>query len=215
MKAIFFLFKQNVFLKEIFLLVKNSWLKYNNKNLKLGFSVNIQGSKFGKFNYVASRSIVSNCKFDNYSYVGADSIIQNSEINKYCSIGPRVLIGLGDHPVDQLSTIPIFYSTQNQLDKSISVDKKFVEYQKILIGNDVWIGAGCIIKAGVTIGDGVIIGAGSVVTKDLQEYGIYAGVPAKLIRTRFTPEQIKILKDKPWYDLEEKTLIKYFNEFNN
>lgn len=215
MKAIIFLFKQNIFFKEIFLLLKNSWLTHKNKNLKLGFSVNIQGCEFSNYNYIASRSIISNCKFDDYSYVGADSIIQNSEIKKYCSIGPRVLIGLGEHPVNQISTSPVFYSTQNQLGKSLIVDKQFLEYQKTYIGNDVWIGAGSIVKAGVTIGDGVIIGAGSVVTKDLEEYGIYAGVPAKLIRTRFNSEQVKILKDKPWYNLEESTLISYFNEFNN
>lgn len=54
----------------------------------------------------------------------------------------------------------------------------------IVIGKDVWIGAGCIITAGVSVGDGSVVAAGSVVTKDVLPNTIVAGVPAKLIRTR-------------------------------
>ena len=54
----------------------------------------------------------------------------------------------------------------------------------IIIGNDVWIGAGVCIVDGVTIGDGSIIGAGSIVTKNIPEMSIYAGNPAKKIRSR-------------------------------
>ena len=56
-----------------------------------------------------------------------------------------------------------------------------VSLKKTTIGNDVWIGAGVVIIAGVTIGNGVVIGANSVVTKDIPDYSIYAGVPAKLL----------------------------------
>lgn len=57
-------------------------------------------------------------------------------------------------------------------------------YKTVHIANDVWIGAGCIILPGVTIGEGAIIAAGSVVTKDIQENTIAAGIPAKVIRVR-------------------------------
>jgi acetyltransferase-like isoleucine patch superfamily enzyme len=56
------------------------------------------------------------------------------------------------------------------------------------IGRDVWIGAHTIVMTGVTIGDGAIIAAGSVVTKDVDEYSIYGGVPAKKIKNRFNNE---------------------------
>ena len=54
----------------------------------------------------------------------------------------------------------------------------------IIIEDDVWIGAGSIITAGVTIGKGTVIGAGSVVTKDIPQNVIAAGVPAKIINKR-------------------------------
>lgn len=56
--------------------------------------------------------------------------------------------------------------------------------QKVIIGNDVWIGANCTIVAGVKIGEGAVIAAGSVVTKDVLPYTIVGGIPAKFIKDR-------------------------------
>jgi acetyltransferase-like isoleucine patch superfamily enzyme len=62
---------------------------------------------------------------------------------------------------------------------------------KTIVEDDVWIGHGCIVMAGVRIGRGAIVAAGSVVTRDILRYGIAAGVPARVIRMRFTPDQIR------------------------
>ena len=68
-----------------------------------------------------------------------------------------------------------------------------VPVRDTIIGRDCWIGARCIIMAGVTIGDGSIIAAGSVVTKDVEPYSIYGGVPARKIKNRFqSPEEILV-----------------------
>jgi acetyltransferase-like isoleucine patch superfamily enzyme len=61
---------------------------------------------------------------------------------------------------------------------------------KIVVGDDVWIGHGAIILTPVRIGRGAVVAAGSVVTRDVSPYAIVGGVPAKVIRMRFTPEQI-------------------------
>ena len=55
---------------------------------------------------------------------------------------------------------------------------------KVVIGNDVWIGMRSIIMPGVKIGNGVVIGSGAVVTKDIPDYAVVGGVPAKIIRFR-------------------------------
>lgn len=90
-------------------------------------------------------------------------------------IGERTLIGYRTQIISSDHTIP-------PLGESfpISGDK----HAKILIGNDVWIGANCIITSGVSIGDGAVIAGGSVVTKNVPENAIYGGVPAKIIRMR-------------------------------
>lgn len=74
----------------------------------------------------------------------------------------------------------------------------------IVIGNDVWIGFEAVIMAGVTIGDGAIIASRAVVTKDVPPYSIVGGTPAKLIRKRFTDEQIDKLLRLKWWDWDEE-----------
>lgn len=69
-----------------------------------------------------------------------------------------------------------------------------------VVGNDVWIGREATIMPGVTIGDGAVIGACSVVTKNIAPYEIVAGNPARLRRTRFSPDDIKRLLRARWWD---------------
>ena len=61
---------------------------------------------------------------------------------------------------------------------------------KTVVEDDVWIGHGAIVISGVTIGRGAVVAAGSVVTKDVPRYSIVAGVPARVVAQRFTPDQI-------------------------
>jgi acetyltransferase-like isoleucine patch superfamily enzyme len=83
----------------------------------------------------------------------------------------------------------------------------------IQIGNDVWIGANVTIMDGITIGDGAVIAAGSVVTKNIAPYTIVGGNPAKVIKLRFTEEQIQALLRIQWWNCHEKEL-KMLNIFS-
>jgi acetyltransferase-like isoleucine patch superfamily enzyme len=56
--------------------------------------------------------------------------------------------------------------------------------KNVEIGNDVWLGANVVVMPGIKIGDGVVVGANSVVTRNIEPYAIYGGVPARLIRSR-------------------------------
>ena len=69
-----------------------------------------------------------------------------------------------------------------------------------------WIGSGAYIKSGVRIGDGAVIGAGAVVTKDVEPYAIVGGIPAKVIRYRFSREQIEALLNIKWWNKDDKWL---------
>jgi len=99
------------------------------------------------------------------------------------SVAYGVRIGLPEHPVNMVSTSPKIYRNIK------SKDIKDVYFPPI-IGNDVWIGANAIILQGVTIGDGAVIAAGAVVTKDVPPYAIVGGVPAKVIKYRFSDDVI-------------------------
>ena len=76
----------------------------------------------------------------------------------------------------------------------------------IHVGNDVWIGATSTIMSGITIGDGAIIGAGSTVTKDVPPFAIVAGNPGKIVKYRFTDDQIEKLLQISWWNWEENKI---------
>lgn len=69
-----------------------------------------------------------------------------------------------------------------------------------VVGNDVWIGQYSTVMPGVHIGDGAIIAANSVVTKDVPDYHIVGGNPARLIRKRFDDQLIRYLLELKWWD---------------
>ena len=76
----------------------------------------------------------------------------------------------------------------------------------VVIGNDVWLGACSVIMSGVTIGNGAVVGANSVVTKDVPDYCVVAGNPARIIKKRFSDEQIAALLENPWWELPESRI---------
>ena len=121
-------------------------------------------------------SISSDLKAGSYSYIGPNCIVYPKvSIGDYTMFANNVSIIGGDH--DFLNpNIPIIFSGRGILEET-------------KIGKDVWIGAYTRIKTGVKIGDGAIIAMGSVVTKDVESYSIYGGVPANKIKNRFKTEQ--------------------------
>ena len=82
------------------------------------------------------------------------------------------------------------------------------------IGNDVWIGGGCIIRNNVTIGDGAVIGAGSIITKDVPPYAVVVGVN-KIIKYRFPKEIIDKLMVIQWWNWEDEKIRSCYKLFED
>jgi acetyltransferase-like isoleucine patch superfamily enzyme len=118
-------------------------------------------------------------------YIGVRTRIGHfSGISMNCAI-----IGGRDHRIDWAG-IPFEFANRHRIRALCPAEAP--EDPETIIEDDVWIGHGCIIKAGRRIGRGAVVAAGSVVTKDVPPYAIVGGVPAKLIRYRFTDEQQRI-----------------------
>lgn len=143
---------------------------------------------------------LAGCTVGDYTYFGGGASVQHASIGKFCSIGPGLIAGWGLHPTGGVSTAPMFYSTARQNGVSLSLRNKIEEHRPITIGNDVFIGARVMILDGVSVGDGAVIGAGAVVTADVAPYAIVGGVPARLIRYRFSPERIEALGRIRWWE---------------
>lgn len=162
------------------------------------------------------------CKVGYGSYVAGNSFLENCLIKKYTSIGQRVHSIRGSHPSSKwVSTSPSFFSDKSPNGLSYEHDEIFEElkwidqdqYIAIEIGNDVWIGNDVKILEGVKIGDGAIVAAGAVVTSDVPDYAVVGGVPARIIKYRFSDEDIEYLLSLKWWDKDEewiKNRSKYF-----
>lgn len=151
-----------------------------------------------------------------YSYVQAHTTINNADIGPFCSIAAGATIGLAAHPTGMVSTNPVFYDPQQPLPKFFATERLFTEnLPRTTIGADVWIGQGAMIKAGVRVEVGAVIGAGAVVVRDVPAYSIVAGVPARVIRSRFAPDISARLAASRWWELPEAELQRLSALFAN
>ncbi|MBI5849145.1 MAG: CatB-related O-acetyltransferase [Nitrospirae bacterium] len=150
---------------------------------------------------VHAGSRLINSSIGRYSYIAPNCRVKWARIGKFCSIGPGVHVGLGRHPSRGfVSCHPAFYATHNAARVSFVTENVFEEFVDTHVGSDVWIGMGALVLDGVRIGNGAIIGARAVVTRDVAPFAVVGGVPAKLIRFRFSEEQIAFLNDLHWWD---------------
>jgi virginiamycin A acetyltransferase len=136
-----------------------------------------------------------------YGCFHPECIAPFTKIGRYCSISPGVQIFGQNHPINHKSTHPYFYMSIFGY-----VGKESVPINRLTIGNDVWIGGNAIILPSVkTIGDGAVIGAGAVVTKDVPDFAVMVGNPARVIKYRFSQDRIYQIKQEQWWnkDIEE------------
>ena len=130
------------------------------------------------------------------------------EIGKFCSIAEGVTFILGgEHRMDWITTYP-FSAVGKAWNGAESITGHPASKGDIVVGNDVWIGHGALILSGVHIGDGAVIGAGSVVNKNVDDYAIVAGNPARFIRFRFDEDIRFGLKQLAWWDWPDKKISK-------
>lgn len=159
------------------------------------------------------------CHVGKYTYGYEDFLkyFPMADIGRFCSINGTARVW-NNHPMESISTHPfldhpIFNTWEDFVDREELIqkygkhlenakyeDSKLRDNKKVTIGNDVWIGANVCVLPGVTIGDGAVLAAGAVVTKDVPAYAIVGGVPAKVIKYRFTSEKIEELLKIEWWN---------------
>lgn len=140
-----------------------------------------------------------------HCFIGAGSDLASSEIVQiqiwnFCSIARNCCIVASNfHVPDKLTTRTFSGVPLKEIGKDI------------VLWNDVWIGANSTILYWVTIGNGCIIWAGSIVTKDVPAYSIAVGNPARVIKTRFSPEIIEKLEQSMWWEWEIEKIIRNYD----
>ena len=138
-----------------------------------------------------------------HSYVNGGRIESGVYIGRYCSIGYSVTIGTGHHDMSLLSTSSWF-------DSDAKSTVKYAEpVVRVRIHHDVWVGDHSIILNGVTVGTGAVIAAGAVVTKDVPNYAIVVGSPARVLKYRFEYPIIRRLMNTQWWEFDDEIIKRH------
>jgi acetyltransferase-like isoleucine patch superfamily enzyme len=185
----------------------------------LGKLSRIIDSRFSGFGQIDAFSCVNRSSFGLGFGLGVSSYVADASVGNFTLFGSRVSVGGFEHPIDRLA-IGAFQWGQtiehwdvNETSKAFFLKNSKPEMAKTEIGSDVWIGNNVVVKAGVKIGHGSIIGAGSVVTKDIEDYSIVVGNPARLLRMRFSQDVIRELLNIEWWNFSLELLSRL--DFSN
>jgi phosphonate metabolism protein (transferase hexapeptide repeat family) len=180
-------------------------------------SVKLREATIGVCCEVLGDTAIEYTELGDYSYLGEGCMVADAQIGKFCAIAAQVRIGAPNHPLDRPSQhrftyCPEYYTADAERDHAFFRERRA---DRVIIGNDVWIGHAVIVMPGVTVGDGAVLAAGAVVTRDVAPYTIVGGVPAKQIRERFNRDIAAQLSGIAWWNWPAEIIFQRLPEFQS
>jgi phosphonate metabolism protein (transferase hexapeptide repeat family) len=171
-------------------------------------TASVSHCELGRYTEVGARTKLLEVALGDYSYVVNDSDIAYATIGKFCSIAAMTRINPGNHPMERASQSHFTYRSsmyfRGERDDGNVFDWR--RAHRVTIGHDVWIGHGAIILPGRNVGTGAVVAAGAIVTKDVADYMIVAGNPARPVRERFPAAVVERMRRLAWWEWTHERL---------
>jgi phosphonate metabolism protein (transferase hexapeptide repeat family) len=177
----------------------------------------LHDSQVGAYCEIGPRTVLHEVAMGDYSYVVNDSQIAYATIGKFCSIAAMTRINPGNHPMHRAAQAHFSYRASAYFPGEAD-DADFFSWRRshhVTFGHDVWIGHGAIVLPSRNIGTGAVVAAGAVVTKDVPDYTIVGGNPARSIRRRFSEQISEQLMALAWWDWSHNKLRTALPDFRN
>jgi phosphonate metabolism protein (transferase hexapeptide repeat family) len=178
-------------------------------------TAHVERCRLRRYTEVGARTSLIETELGDYSYVVNDAEVIYSRIGKFCSIAAHTRINPGDHPMWRVSQSHFTYRASPYFPGEMD-EEAFFDWRRsraVTIGHDVWIGHGAVVLAGRTVGTGAVVAAGAIVTKDVPPYSIVAGVPAKVVKRRFSPDIARRIEALAWWDWDHERLRAALQDF--
>ncbi len=177
-------------------------------------SVQARNTTYGTYVEVPELCVLENVHIGDYSYCGPGTIMQNVHVGKFANIAALTRLGPTAHPMERASLHHFTYRSA-MYGMGPNDDAFFAEREARMcwIGHDTWIGHGAVVMPEVTVGTGAVVAAGAIVTKDVPPYTIVAGVPARVVRERFTWTVQEALMRIAWWEWPHERLADAMDDF--
>lgn len=180
-------------------------------------TVRLREANIGRRCEVLQHTRIEYASLGDYSYLGENCDVADAVIGKFTAIANSVRIGAPNHPMSRASQhrftyCPEYYEATTSRDRDFFAERRG---DRVIVGNDVWIGHAAILLPGVTVGDGAVIAAGAVVSRDVAPYTIVGGVPARPIRQRFPDHIAASLRRITWWDWPEEVIFERLADFRS
>ena len=180
-------------------------------------TVRLREAQIGRRCEVLCNTRIEYASLGDYSYLGENCEVADAVIGKFTAIANSVRIGAPNHPMGRPSQhrftyCPEYYEATATRDRDFFAERRS---DRVIVGNDCWIGHAAILLPGVTVGDGAVIAAGAVVSRSVPPYTIVGGVPARAIRKRFPDSVAESLRRIAWWDWPDEIIFERLSDFRS
>lgn len=177
----------------------------------VGDYTTVRDSEVGKYCQIQRYCDLLRVNIGNYTIIERNAVLHDVTIGSFCELSWYVGMGGDNHNYKLPSIHHWYWQTYfgfEHDEKSVGKTNFFAKLnsEECIIGNDVWVGSGVTVNRKVHVGNGAILASGCVVTKDVPDYAIVGGAPARIIKYRFDEKTIARLQKIAWWNWPDDVL---------